>query len=67
MTLQVRPHVDERELLLHSLKEERAMLLEHRTQLRSALQRVLELADGHDDPEETLITIAGLAEAALTL
>jgi transposase len=64
--LQVRV-VDETAELLRSLKEERQMLLEHRTQLRTALHQVLELADGHDDPEETLMVIAGLAEAALKL
>jgi len=59
---------DERELLYRSIKDERDLVLRPRlARLEAALKQVLELADGHDDPEETLIAIADVAEAALTL
>jgi hypothetical protein len=66
--LQVRPNVDEQELLFRSLKDERDLVLRPRlARLEAALKQVLELADGHDDPEETLIAIGEIAEAALQL
>jgi hypothetical protein len=65
--LQVATYVDENAELLRSMKEERQMLLAHRDRLRAAMHQILELADGHDDAEETLIAIANLAVVALAL
>jgi len=64
----LKPGVDETELLYRSIKEERDLVLRPRlARLEAALKQVLELADGHEDPEETLIAIADVAETALKL
>jgi hypothetical protein len=49
------------------LHQERDMLQARLKSLEIALSRIIEIADDHEDPDEALMTIADIAEAARKL